>query len=145
MIGDWVKVDDTEAYYQVEYITKELDELRVHLKDTCCFATENDIHPIPLSVDILKKNGFDQNGIPEDKQPVEERDYCDDTYVWSDFDNEVSVYWDCTTDDFIFEAHVPRFDTDGICINHVHELQNLLRLCRIKKENSYDRQRETIS
>lgn len=94
--------------------------------------------PIPITPEILEKNGFDINGIPEDMQPVEERDWSDDTYVWSrqetpDEAIEVCIYMD---DPYNFFAEIicQYCHVDGVHIKYVHELQHVLRLCGIEKE-----------
>ena len=96
------------------------------------------LDPIPLTPEILEKNGFDVNGIPEDMQPVEERDWSDDTYVWSRQETpyertQVSVYMD-DPDNFFAEIICQHCHVDGVHINYVHELQHALKLCGISKE-----------
>lgn len=98
------------------------------------------LDPIPLTPEILEKNGFDLNGIPTEMVPVEERDYSDDTYVWQERDElgnlfTVSLYdqndglgtWSCEVVD------CPKGSME-IIIKSVHELQHVLRLCGIEKE-----------
>lgn len=96
------------------------------------------VKPIPLTPEILEKNGFDVNGIPENMQPVEERDWSDDTYVWSKQETpyertQVSVYMD-DPDNFFVEIICQHCHVDGIHIKYIHELQHTLRLCRVEKE-----------
>lgn len=101
-------------------------------------VADYELSGIPITPEILEKNGFDINGIPEDMQPVEERDWSDDTYVWSrqetpDEAMEVSVYMD---DPYNFFAEIicQHCHVDGVHIKYVHELQHALRLCGIEKE-----------
>lgn len=59
MIGDWVCIEGPNCY-QIDEIRKEFDEYRLYLKDTAVFATESEIEPIPLTAEILEKNGFER-------------------------------------------------------------------------------------
>ena len=131
MVGDWVR--------------NELGEIQqvVELREAGAMLAYNDIYPyesldpIPLTPEILEKNGFDINGIPENMQPVEERDWSDDTYVWSRQETpyestEVCVYME-DTDNFFAEIICQHCHVDGVHIKYVHELQHALRLCKIDK------------
>ena len=98
------------------------------------------IEPITLTVEILKSNGFDLNGISEDLVPAEDRDFSDDTYVWQagKFEDDtvvrVCVYFDYRYNDCIVELETPNITTDSIRLKYVHQLQHALRLCGIEKE-----------
>lgn len=104
------------------------------------YAIEDQLQPILLTPEILEKNGFDPNGIPEEVMPIEERDYSDDTYVWSNASNEcdthcqVCVYIDYHNNVCLFEAFTSDSHIDGIKIRYVHQLQQALRLCGINKK-----------
>lgn len=118
MIGDWVMINPI-SYYQVEQIRVEFGELRIYLKGTEVFATENEIMPIPLTPEILEKNGFDGVSV----------------YNWSDDIYLVSLYhWDIGK----WEVVIYNLDRDQfiirLYITYVHQLQHALRLCGINKE-----------
>lgn len=74
----------------------------------------NELSPIPLTEEILVKNGF-----KKETQTID-GDYC--KYILSGF----VLNW-CDTDGFWYQ-------NGDITPNHVHTLQHLLRLCGIEKE-----------
>jgi len=75
---------------------------------------EEAINPIPLTEEILVKNGF-----KKESQTID-GDYC--KYTLSGF----VLNW-CDTDGFWYQ-------NGDITPNHVHTLQHLLRLCGVEKE-----------
>lgn len=118
MIGDWVNVKrgfdghltnerikslygDKDELYPVTILTKETVSLK-------------DILPIPLTEEILVKNGF-----KKESQTID-GDYC--KYTLPGF----ALNW-CDTDGFWYQ-------NGDITPNHVHTLQHLLRLCCVQKE-----------
>jgi len=140
MKGDWLqntngnvgKVIGIQPYNQAP------SEIIMSYNGRTCFSDPKLLQPVPITPEILEKNGFDINGIPEDMQPVEERDWSDETYVWSrqetpDESTDVCVYMD-DPDNFFVEIIGPDCHVDGVHIKYVHELQNTLRLCKIEKE-----------
>lgn len=76
------------------------------------------LEPIPLTPEILEKNGFEPTPAPSErvwKHNGQE--------VW--LDNEGKNYWaNIKNGEFYFEGY----------IEHTHELQHALRLCGIEKE-----------
>ena len=143
MIGDWVRItdDDTDAFFDARvgtltrveniFVVPPGEEMAQPFSIDC-------VEPIPITPEILEKNGFDINGIPEDMQPVEERDWSDDTYVWSGQETpdevmEVCVYME-DPNNFFAEIICQYCHVDGVHIKYVHELQHALRLCGIEKE-----------
>ena len=143
MIGDWVRIsdDDTDEYFDAQIKGVDfLDNVYAPIpgeEKPCPFSIDC-VEPIPLTPEILEKNGFDINGIPEDMVPVEDRDWSDDTYVWSKPETpyesmQVSVYMDDPYNFFI-EIICLYCHVDGIHVKFVHELQHALRLCGIDKE-----------
>ncbi len=133
MIGDWVCTEHDATPRQIDWIrTGEVGLFWNKVVTPPCLV------PIPITPEILEKNGFDINGISEDMQPVEERDWSDDTYVWSrqetpDECMQVSVYMD-DPNNFFAEIICQHCHVDGVHIKYVHELQHALQLCGIKKE-----------
>ena len=136
MIGDWVKISSQFAQiYDVGHNT-----IGVQFSDGYDVFEPKSIEPIPLTVEILKSNGFDLNGISEDLVPAEDRDFSDDTYVWQagKFEDDtvvrVCVYFDYRYNDCIVELETPNITTESIRLKYVHQLQHALRLCGIDKE-----------
>ena len=83
------------------------------------------IQPIPLTPEILKKNGFDflYSSVPGGT-PQEQRMRKVDTYEW----RGIAVNYYHETNDF----QIVNFR--GVRINYVHQFQHALRLCGIEKE-----------
>lgn len=117
MVGDWVNLSkgNWSENRQVELIDIEMIAESVYLAV-----------PIPLTPEILEKNGFslDEYGEwYECEVSVKERNY----WVNVAFRNDsVSVY----------DLDILTGGSSSICIhkNYVHELQHALRLCQIEKE-----------
>jgi hypothetical protein len=120
MIGDWVMINSI-SYYQVEQIRMEFGELRIYLKGTEVFATENEIMPIPLTPEILEKNGF--------KWTTRK------SYMVSRT-GTVCMIWGFYKDCLSISDH----SDDGGCqisslkCKFVHQLQHALRLCGISEQ-----------
>lgn len=132
-IGDWVCTEGDSTPKLIDWI--RTGEVGLYWNRV---VTPPYVKPIPLTLEILEKNGFYIDGIPEDTQPVEERDWSDDTYVWSrqetpDESMQVNVYMDDPYNFFV-EIICQYCHVDGLHIKYVHELQHALRLCRIEKE-----------
>jgi hypothetical protein len=133
MIGDWVNIqterDDEPMYSQVEQLWEcEID---------ADFQTDyENVHPIPLTPEILEKNGFTKYDVGH---KVSGWSIMDDDNLYSaipftltddDFDTELGDYkWGPVEDDReeSFVREVGR-------IKYVHELQHILKLCKIEKE-----------
>lgn len=83
----------------------------------------NDIEPIPLTKEILKKNEFIDYSFPF-------------AYFCSK-DRRIEVKAITNSGDGYWCVHVDNedFETIGSCdVQYVHEMQHLLRLCRYEKE-----------
>ena len=137
MLGDWVKPfgSNEGVYAKITSITPNRIDI-VTTNGNPHHATADYIKPIPLTPEILEKNGFHINGIKE-KMPTIIDDWSDDTYVWSrqetpDEKMMVSVYMD-DINNFFVEIICQYCHVDGIHIRYVHELQHTLKLCGIKK------------
>ena len=98
MIGDWVYGTEKKKYGRVDKLEHDVED------DT--------VEPIPLTEEILKKNGFLGN------------DYGEIII------GEWRIMCDCSNVAILHNEHV---DID-IPIRYVHELQHALKLCRIDKE-----------
>ena len=115
MIGDWVKCTDPRCEgHQVDLIDNGNEEVGL---DGEIDNFEN-IIPIPLTPEILEKNGFKNRGA---------QFFCD---------NIGMIWWKDNI--FMFSKYTRHEDlpTENISINigYVHELQHALKLCGIDKE-----------
>ena len=115
MVGDLVYIHEPECKgHRIDAI----DELDGQIGADGEVYDECDIRPIPLTEDILEKNGWDfrdrQYAIEckEDEQGIVELSRDEDGYYWS-------INWD----EYLI-----------IRIQYIHELQHILRLCGIEKE-----------
>jgi hypothetical protein len=114
MIGDWVMIIPI-YYYQVEQIRMEFGELRIYLKGTEVFATENEIMPVPLTPEILENNGFED---------------WDGWSIYSPENTGIEIAWLGT----ILKIGGKCGNFELPVIEYVHQLQHALRLCGIEKE-----------
>ena len=100
---------------------------------------DDEIVGLPLTSEILEKNGFHINGIPNSITSVKAiDDWSDDTYVWSRQETPdermfVSVYMDDPANFFV-EVYCQYCHVDGIHVKYLHQLQHALKLCGINKE-----------
>lgn len=118
MIGDWVVNTEFEKN-EIDKI-ETLEPRRVWLEHGKTYVPVEYIEPIPLTTEILEKNGF----VKDEKD--------DNMYYWN-----WSVIDDCMSYDKE-TSKVRIFYVSGLTfvkiLQYVHELQNALRLCEIKKE-----------
>lgn len=120
MIGDWVLFSGKPKRVESIFVSDNGVEQIYVFGNTSQVSTINAyIQPIPLTEEILEKNGFEY----------------DDT----------NIGWGLGTHDFMIElGHIPfEEDEDYLFVwvadkrarlDYVHELQHALRLCRIDKE-----------
>lgn len=120
MIGDWVK----NCYEKNERVEQILgNSVMLAYNDTYYLG---EIEPIPLTAEILEKNGFQKNKISNHETlfKIVSKNY-----------NFLNVRWygipefelgNC----FDEEGEMKEFTT----IKYVHELQHALRLCKIEKD-----------
>lgn len=129
MIGDWVKVEDnfttkitaifgemvqTQAEYQSEIDGEWYGEAEI-----------KDLHPIPLTSEILEKNGFNCEEIIQ--------------LHWISEDGRILLRNDesLISSNNKWSVHVDNEDMQTIGyfeLTYVHQLQHALRLCEIEKE-----------
>ena len=118
MIGDWVVYTEF-GKNDIDKI-ETLEPRRVWLEHGKTYVPIEYIEPVPLTTEILEKNGFvkDEND--------------DDWYYWNwnVIDDCISYYKE-TSKVRIFYASGLTFVK---ILQYVHELQHALRLCEIKKE-----------
>ena len=128
MIGDYIRVIYTQKIIKVREI-----------KQSCIYTHDNgyeynEIEPIPLTLEILEKNGFE---IVFDEDGTECYCYYNcaaDGYI------KISLYNGGDGDWRIEIVNYEKFDDNKIVYNNnfiflkVHQLQHALRLCGIDKE-----------
>ena len=137
MIGDWVLVKELDYSNLTNVISEYQHQLR--LKDFAEMYNAGEYkkyEPIPLTKEILEKNGFTKYDVGHN---VSGWSIMDDDNLYSaisftltdnDFDTELGDYkWGPVEDDReeSFVREVGR-------IKYVHELQHILKLCKIEKE-----------
>ena len=130
MIGDWVLVNGIPMQIQaIDAIDDEImagDELYCLIEDRV--HSEDKVEPIPLTAEILEKNGFKHHLIAEKGFKREEWTLSDDYYdiVVSEWSDSIWVFrYDCT------EMNTPH---EQRTFSYVHNLQHALRECGIDKE-----------
>lgn len=137
MIGDWVRIDEPDKYAGA---TGQIQSLMYHREDDAAYfnvfiqgkfgyvsrdVCSDDIRPIPLTAEILEKNGFENIG--DDTYQLEEKP----CWFWVDFFRHTyGCEYDTSTYEYEDDEH--RLKLYGI--PSVHELQHALRLCGIEKE-----------
>jgi len=134
MIGDWVNIqsekDDEPMYSQVEQLWEcEID---------ADFQTDyENVHPIELTEEILHNNGF-KNDVITQKSIIAEGASNFSVILISE-DNRITLN---NIDEYLnsfnkWHIHIDTEDMRTMCtaeITYVHELQHLLKLCKIEKE-----------
>lgn len=126
MIGDWVQ-DSSGAKFKIINIEHHCTRVEYKGEELIlpCFEQAN-IKPIPLTPEILEKNGFemvlDKNKVQiyRIKWPINHDYYFS---VWTGLDG----YWNPVG----FGVTIGGVQGD---VDYVHQLQHALKLCRINKE-----------
>lgn len=124
MIGDWVLTLESthkeQVYAQIWAIEEGQTSILVK-KDNCNWFVDIDwLEPIPLTPEILEKNGFERLGT----------DYILMGYPFG-------LTNPSTPDDYK-DNYWLRVAASSVNIKYVHELQHALRLCGIEKEITLD-------
>lgn len=129
MLGNWFfvgKGTDWEEKLQVD----EVFENSVSFKGREFMTYITSIEPIPITKEILKRNGF-----IEYVNPIYKHSHC---HIYKKYINDCFVdvsHWD--DEDILWDVHIDdkNHETLGGCtIKHIHQLQNLLNLCGIELE-----------
>lgn len=130
-ISDWLysiidRIDHTEKKLcKVTGIRTDSNVPLIQCDDTDVWYPLDSYEPIPLTPEILEKNGFEDIG--DDTYQLEEKPY----WFWVDFFNhQYGCEYDTSTYEYEDDEH--RLKLYGI--PSVHELQHALRLCEIEKE-----------
>ena len=119
MVGDWVFVHEPECKgHQVDLIDLANEQVGC---DGEIYGFD-DIRPIPLTPEILEKNGFVKQGFPG----------------WEIYTENFLILWRNDFPDVLeirnFNAAYGSFHRSHI--SYVHDLQHALKLCGIDKEIS---------
>ena len=127
-VGDWV-INHRGYPTKVQVITSdgnllcgELDAKSEH----CTHLWVQDIKPIPITAEVLEKNGFE----------LFSRDIKYITYCINESQISVSYVKD-TKEWMVFlgaSGSVKKKFVEVSCVKYIHELQHALRLCGIEKE-----------
>lgn len=122
MIGDWViaYVDDDKHYVQVINIRENCIRFKEIGTNIIADMPYGYLYPIPITSEILRKNGFD-------KKRLSGYD-CHFSYVlyYESMNFELTALNDCEFS-FIINNVAKK-------IEYVHELQHVLKICGINKE-----------
>lgn len=144
MVGDWVictypSINKPVKVIEIKTVSDEELKVVINYNGTCLVFRRIYIDPIPLTPEILEKNGF--------KKTTPDKYYPEPRYIWGIDSGRNGTIVTIT----IYEKPVhgvkvlTKIDTDcshdcGInsihnCdIEYVHQLQHALRLCGITKE-----------
>lgn len=128
MIGDLVYNSNHEVckVYSISNIFESkiyLDNLQ---KDDGCFEVACEVEPIPITPEILKKNGFELK--PDGWIWCQESSIEDKNYIFIQFRKG------CDEVRLVELNFVNKVLAKHEQMHYVHELQHSLRFCRIKKE-----------
>lgn len=141
MINDWIAIDQPDRYAgaigQIKSLShhQEQDATYFHvfiqgkfgylLKEVC----SDDIRPIPLTSEILEKNGF---------KPYIPEGHLETVYACQDVSkavaDELYALWPYQDGSFYLLLRVDGKDMVRKDVHYVHQLQHALQLCEIKKE-----------
>ena len=125
-IGSWVLGKYDNEPYQIKGISKTEDYIVAKVFEHGMWQKVDVFEPIPLTPEILEKNGFrvEHNigfyaliGIDDRVQLQNDKEYMNSNNEW---------YVHIDSEDYCTIANCE--------LTYVHELQNLLRLCKINKE-----------
>ena len=123
MVGDWVKFKGSDLYHQVKVVSNKSIKF-----DNQKWFAKSSVEPIPLTPEILEKNGMHlynrkTNNLMEECNHSDVFEEDDNYRVELSLDYDGSIRWTINGD----EDTIMPFD-------YVHQLQQALRLCEIEKE-----------
>lgn len=138
MIGDWVIVESKPT--KVDNVDADSINTTYSYEEVEDYIEEEKLSPIPLTAEILEKNGFIEGEIERNefsdvgmRYTYETQDGCYVIIDWQDsFDNgcggELHQGWE---ERWIIEVFGSNgsFNTNPLKRIYVHELQHALRLC----------------
>lgn len=135
MIGDWVRWNNKNvqiaAVSGITYSFGHQDLTLAHCNDDKLLETHDikSVSPIPLTPEILEKNGF----VKEKEERGFSEPYC--VYVCDDFQYVIKIYPKSLMDRYsrLYIGEDDDNENVSLLINYLHELQHALRLCGIEK------------
>lgn len=134
MLGDWVRVNDPNGPFCSRVYGLSLEPSDIYAKEpdlTFAYPYDEDcVDPIPLTPEILEKNGFEKLDFSH-FQIGDRRLVLDADGRW---DGPLSWHWVVTEMDTNAKGQPVVLDYYVATISYVHELQNALRICGIEKE-----------
>ena len=134
MIGDWVSLfqgnpDGSSCNVQVSYIGEcKYGEVGIEGCEEYTSANCNLLFPIPLTTEILEKNGFVKYNEVSDNPPY---DKDEEGNMYYSFKGE-HKFWGWWQPNNVY--FIPANAMGDLEIKYVHELQHTLKLCGIYKE-----------
>ena len=114
MFGDWVLIEGDSTPRMIFGVNAIMtDIVIIPFPEDCCYRKIecSKLNPIPLTKEILEENGFKCDAHPN---------YICDSYFIDGMN--------------LLDFRAGYFKYSNITIEYVHQLQQLLRLCNIKKE-----------
>lgn len=134
MVGDWVTFNDCEPneIVPIKIAALGTSELYAHIDndEVCDVIGYHELTGIPLTPEILKKNGFEKLDFShyhiKDRTLVLDAD--------GKWEGPLSWHWVVTEMGTNHKGQPIVLDYYVTTINYVHELQHALRLCGIDKE-----------
>lgn len=138
MIGNWVMVNDIEHAHPLQvaelfmksgtlYATLYWDGMPYNVNPETLTADVDKVLPIPLTPEILEKNGFVENrGVTSWKFETDREDLID-IYGVKDYHLSINI------EDTHGSGKGYRWMLNNLTIFYVHQLQHALRLCGIEK------------
>ena len=127
MIGDWLKHYNGTPM-QVTKITTEHFACAEN-GGVNCWEYNNKFEPIPLTIEILEKNGFEYN---KQKVIIPSRSQ-EDTEIEYMYCKELRCSFDIIHGYLMFNSNIDLCNIRMV-VNYVHELQHIFRLGKIDKE-----------
>lgn len=124
MVGDWVLTKSSDGE-DTHYI--KVRDIGEHGINMCGFLEFDEIEPIPLTPEILKRNGFVKSELIFNYDHyigIDDRVTLHNEHEFMNSNNEWYVHVD--SEDYSTIA--------GCELTYLHELQHLLSLCKINKE-----------
>ena len=133
MIGDWIIFHDS-SNVSIKCTVRSIDKdsnLIVEWMDDGDVYSEltHDISPVPLTPEILEKNGF---------KPYIPEGHLETVYACQDVSkavaDELYALWPHQDGSFYLLLRVDGKDMVRMDVHYIHQLQHALRLCEIEKE-----------
>lgn len=118
-LNDLVSYEGHATSVQVLRLGENIRRIGIESSRGNVFPEEDEIQPIPLTAEILEKNGFVRDGCI-----IGEDGYRCDSYNLND-----SQVWGYLTKEGFDIAFGGRNQPNDIIIKYVHELQRVLRCC----------------